>query len=137
MEININFPGGLRVDAHFNGFCVQTDQAQAAGGGGEYPDPFSYFLSGLATCAGVYVLKFCQMRNIPTENIGLRLSNGWNKELGVAENIDIRLELPPEFPEKYYQAVARAINECSVKKTILHCPQMTVTTVAKTAEAHD
>jgi len=131
MEIKLSFPGNLKVDAHFGGFTVHTDQSKAAGGSGEFPDPFSYFLTGLATCAGFYVVKFCQTRNIPTENIDILLSNTWDKDKGVADTIDIRLELPPEFPEKYHKALVRAINECSVKKTILHGPEMTVTPVVK------
>ncbi len=133
MDISLSFPGALRVDAHFGGFTVHTDQALSAGGEGSAPDPFSYFLTGLATCAGFYVLKFCQTRDIPTDNIGVRLSNTWDAEKGVADSIDIQLELPPEFPKKYHQALVRAVNECSVKKTILHGPQMTVTPVLKTS----
>jgi hypothetical protein len=36
MEMKIDFPGGLHVDAHFNSFTVRTDQPPAA----DAPSPF-------------------------------------------------------------------------------------------------
>ena len=59
MEIMVSFPGGKKVDAHFEGFTVQTDQPTSNGGEGSAPDPFSYFLASLATCAGLHVVAFC------------------------------------------------------------------------------
>ena len=65
MEILIDFPGGSRVDAHFGKFTVPTDQPPAASA----PTPFELFLSSIATCAGIYVLGFCQQRGLPTDGI--------------------------------------------------------------------
>lgn len=131
MEIQVSFPGGLRVDSHFNGFTVCSDQSKAGGGEGSYPDPFSYFLAGLANCAGFFVLKFCQSRDLPTENIAVSLSNTWDKQRGLADSIHIDIKLPPSFPAKYHKALIRAVNECSVKKTMLAQPEMTVSTTVE------
>ncbi len=131
MEIQVSLAGDLRVDAHFNGFTVHTDQPKAVGGGGEHPDPFSYFLAGLASCAGFFVAKFCQSRDLPTEGIALSLSNTWDKERGLADSIHIEITLPESFPAKYHKALTRVVNECSVKKTLLAQPEMTVSTVTQ------
>ena len=37
MEITMNFPGGKRVDALFDGFQVKTDQPKEEGGEGTAP----------------------------------------------------------------------------------------------------
>ena len=58
MELLIDFPGGSRVDAHFGGFTVASDQPPAASA----PTPFALFLSSIGTCAGIYVLGFCRQR---------------------------------------------------------------------------
>jgi putative redox protein len=128
MDITVTFGGGMKVNAHFKNFTVNTDQAKLAGGDEAYPDPFSYFLSSLATCAGFFILRFCQSRNIPTGGIQLSMSNDWNKEKGLVENIQIEIELPPSFPEKYAQALIRATNECSVKRLLFNPPNIEVTT---------
>ena len=118
MEINVKLREGMKVDADVGAFVVCSDQPVTAGGEGSAPDPFSYFLIGIASCAGFFVQRFCRSRDIPTDNIDIKLHNDWNKEKGCADNIYVDIALPPEFPEKYKSAVIRAVNECSVKKTI-------------------
>ncbi len=128
MEMTTRFPGGLRVDAQFGDFTVSTDQAKANGGDSSAPEPYAYFLSSIATCAGIFVLRFCQARDIPAEQISIKLSNDWNKEKGTPDTIFLEIQVPPEFPEKYLSALIRAVNECSVKKTIVNQPEFKVTT---------
>ena len=128
MDIIVNFGDGMKVNAHFKNFTVNTDQAKLVGGEESFPDPFSYFLSSLATCAGFFVLRFCQSRNISTDGIQLRMSNDWNKNQGRVENIHLEIEIPPSFPEKYASALIRATNECSVKKALINPPNIEVTT---------
>ena len=65
MEMLIDFPGGSRVDAHFEAFTVHTDQPPEASA----PTPFATFLASLGTCAGIYILGFCRQRGLPTEGI--------------------------------------------------------------------
>ncbi|HHB93028.1 MAG TPA: osmotically inducible protein OsmC [Thioploca sp.] len=125
MDAVITFDEGMQVTAQFKNFIVNTDQAKTAGGKEKFPDPFSYFLSSLGTCAGYFVLRFCQSRNISTEGIKLYQSNDWNA--GRVENIHIEIELPPSFPKKYATALIRATNECTVKKTLINPPKIEVT----------
>ncbi len=66
-EFVIDFPGGARVDAHFGPYTVKTDQPPSGGGEGSAPAPFSLFLASVGTCAGIYVLGFCQQRGIQTD----------------------------------------------------------------------
>jgi putative redox protein len=128
MEINVSYGGGMKVNAEFKHFTINTDQSKKAGGEETAPEPFAYFLSSLATCAGFFVLRFCQTRNISTEGIRLRQSNDWDKKTGRIENIQLEIELPSSFPEKYAPALIRATNECSVKKALMNPPNIDVTT---------
>jgi len=125
----VTFPGGKKVDANYNGFTIATDQAVDSGGDGAAPEPFDYFLSSIATCAGIYVLGFCQRRNI--SNAGVRLVQCWERDEKSRRitTIRIAIEVPPDFPEKYHQALIRAANQCSVKKTMEDPPQFVVETV--------
>ncbi|NJO16305.1 MAG: osmotically inducible protein OsmC [Thioploca sp.] len=128
MDILVTFGSGLKVNAHFKNFTVNTDQAKQVGGEETYPDPFSYFLSSLATCAGFFVLRFCQSRDIQTTGIQVKMSNDWNPTKKLVENIQIEIIVPPIFPEKYIQALIRSVNECSVKKMLITPPHIEVTT---------
>jgi ribosomal protein S12 methylthiotransferase accessory factor len=126
--MSVTFPGGKRVDASYDGFTIATDQAVDGGGNGSAPEPFDYFLSSIATCAGIYVLGFCQKREIPYEDV--RIVQCWERD---QENrrittIRIEIEVPHGFPEKYHKALIRAANQCSVKKTMEDPPEFIVET---------
>jgi len=124
MEITVDFPGGSRVDAHFGNFTVPTDQLPTASA----PTPFEVFLSSIATCAGIYVLGFCQKRNLPTEGIRVVQRVQSNQQTGMVEQIDIEIHVPPAFPEKYYDSLIRAADLCKVKKHLEAPPRFNVTT---------
>lgn len=128
MQINVSFPGGKRVDASFNGFVVQTDQAKANGGDGSAPEPFSYFLASIATCAGIFVLGFCQARNIPTDGIKVTQEVEWDQAAHRVGKVTIDIQVPPSFPEKYREPVRRAAETCSVKRAIHNPPEFVVQT---------
>jgi putative redox protein len=128
-QMTVTFPGGKRVDASYNGFEIETDQAVDSGGDGSAPEPFVYFLASLATCAGIYILGFCQKRGISHE--GVRLVQSWERDEKSRRltTIRINIEVPPGFPEKYHKALVRAAAQCSVKKTLEKPPEFVVETV--------
>jgi putative redox protein len=128
MDILIDFPGGDRVDAHFKNFTVLTDQPQPGGGVPSAPTPFALFLASLGTCAGIYVLGFCKQRGLPTEGIQLIQHVESDHATGRTEKIGIEIQVPPEFPEKYYQALVRSAEQCKVKQLIENPPVFEVYT---------
>lgn len=122
----IDFPGGARVDAHFAGFIVPTDQPPSGGGQGTAPTPFLTFLSTIGTCAGIYVLGFCRQRGISTD--GIRLVQGMQVDpmTGLVSDVEVTIELPETFPAKYADAVVRAAEQCAVKKHFENPPTIRV-----------
>lgn len=130
MEMLVDFPGGLRVDAHFGTFTVRTDQPAQAGGEDSAPTPFATFLASLATCAGIYVLGFCRQRNIPADGIRLVQRTVSDPATGMVAKIALEIQLPEGFPEKYKAPIIRAAEQCKVKKHFEHPPAVEVTTVA-------
>jgi ribosomal protein S12 methylthiotransferase accessory factor len=130
MDIEVTFPGGKRVDAQVGEFVVRTDQPVDSGGGGSAPAPFDLFLASLATCAGIYVVGFCQARSIPTDRIRLvqRVEN--DPETKRPRHINLEVHVPDDFPANYRDAVAHAAAACKVKKVLADPPAFDVTTVA-------
>lgn len=126
-DIVISFPGGKKVDAEFRGHLIRTDQSPQAGGEGSAPEPFALFLASIGTCAGIYVLSFCQNRDLPTE--GIRIVQSLEPdESGKIGTIHLTVEVPSSFPEKYHEALVRAADQCLVKKTIQNPPRFEVRT---------
>jgi putative redox protein len=122
MELVIDFPGGAKVDAGFSGFTVKTDQPPSGGGENSAPSPFEVFLASIGTCAGIYVLGFCRQRGLPTEGIRLIERIHRDASTGLVGTIDLEIQVPPAFPEKYYESLVRSANQCAVKKHLEHPP---------------
>jgi len=117
MEMVIDFPGGARVDAHFGQFTVKTDQSPMGGGEGSAPTPFSIFLASMGTCAGIYVLGFCKQRGLSTDGIRIvqrTLPSAVNPRM--VGTVQFEIQVPPDFPEKYHNALVRSAEQCAVKK---------------------
>jgi len=131
MEMVIDFPGGAKVDAHFSGFTVKTDQPPMGGGEGSAPAPFGLFLASIGTCAGIYVLGFCKQRGLPVEGIKIIEKTESNPATGMVENIALEIQVPESFPAKYYDALIRSADQCAVKKHLEKPPKFNVYTVVK------
>lgn len=127
MDIKVVLGENQKVEAHYKGFVIHTDQPQPAGGDGDYPSPFDLFLASVATCAGFYVKSFCTQRGISQEGISIVQKMKRDPETRMVSNIDIEITVPEGFPEKYHQSVIKAAEACSVKKHIAMAPQFSIT----------
>jgi putative redox protein len=123
MEMEIVFPGGLQVDAVMGpGMVVETNQDGSA------PAPFGLFLASIGTCAGIYVLSFCQQRGLPTDNIRIIQRMKSNPFTRMIDEIELDIQVPPDFPDKYKDAVIRSAELCAVKKHLENPPSFNVHT---------
>ena len=127
MDMRIYFPGGKRVDADYKGFTIKTDQSVMNGGEGKTPPPFDLFLASIGTCAGIYVLSFCQERNIPAQDIDLVMRTQRDTESSMIKKITIDINLSDGFPEKYKNAVRQAADLCAVKRHMMKAPEFEIT----------
>ena len=129
MDIQVVFKGGKKVEAHFGSQVVTTDQSIEHGGSGSAPEPFDLFLASLATCAALYVLGFCQARNIPTDGVELIQHQRLDAETQRLTRIELEVRLPATFPEAYRASVVRAAEGCKVKKLLASPPEVVVSSV--------
>ena len=128
-ELVVTLPGGKKVDAHLDGHVVRTDQPVSNGGEDSAPSPFNLFLAAIGTCAGIYVAGFCQKRGLPTEGIRIVQRSHLHPETGALARVELDIEVPPAFPDKYYDALIRVADQCAVKKAIQAQPVFDVRTV--------
>jgi putative redox protein len=126
MKFEVSFPGGMKVDTTFRGHTIHTDQPVEVGGTDTAAAPFDLFLASLATCAGFYAMRFCQQREIPIDRLGVTLEPVREPEAKKLGKIRIELTLPDSFPEKYHDAILRAVDHCAVKRAVLDPPQFEI-----------
>ena len=129
MEITLTFPGNKKTLARVGDFEVLTDQPVMAGGDGAATTPFALFLTSIVSCAGIFLVHFCQKRDIPTDNIKIVQRVERNPETGRIDRISLDIVVPDDFPDKYRNALINTVDLCSVKKTMLDPPEFDVRTV--------
>ncbi len=127
--MKIIFEGKKKIIAEFNGHRIVTDQPVRGGGEGSAPAPFDLFLASIGTCAGIYVKSFCDQRGISTEGISLEQEMKFNPQTHLISDLEIRILLPADFPEKYKEAVVNSANLCAVKRHLHNPPNMSVIAV--------
>jgi hypothetical protein len=102
----------MSVDAHYKGHTQQTDQPQKSGGSDTAPSPFDLFMISIATCMGLYALRFCQERDIPTDDLRLSLDpirDEWKKMVATVDSLarsDVAARMNPARPPAGDFAVA-------------------------------
>ncbi|HNS72354.1 MAG TPA: OsmC family protein [bacterium] len=124
MDIKISFPGGQRVDAQYGPVTIPTNQDGSA------PAPFALFLASIGTCAGIYVLSFCNQRGLNTAGLEITQRMITDPLSHMIRKIQLEIKLPAGFPEKYRDAVIRAADQCAVKKHMAQPPEFSITTTA-------
>ncbi|MFB3851650.1 MAG: OsmC family protein [Acidobacteriota bacterium] len=122
MEIKISFPENQQVRAELDGFSILTDQPKKYGGDDKAPSPYSLFLASLATCGGYYLLKFCEARKIDHKKINMKMIYEWKDKESGSPFFEIKIELPPDFDEKYIEPLKKSVEQCAVKKAIQSSP---------------
>jgi uncharacterized OsmC-like protein len=125
--IDVIFPGGKKVVAQVGERSIATDQPVEDGGDGAAPAPFALFLASIATCAGYYALQFCLSRGLSTDGLSCRTAFSYDEKERRYTVVRIMLTLPHGFPQKYRDAIVRAVNSCSVKKHVLQPPAFEIT----------
>jgi ribosomal protein S12 methylthiotransferase accessory factor len=133
-DIHVRFPGGKRIEAKVGAHHIVTDQTLAHGGDDCAPEPFDLFLASLATCAGLYVIGYCQSRGIPTDAIEL-IQHHHFEPAGHLARIELEIVLPASFPERDRASVVRAAQSCKVKKTLFNPPEIVVSARCQPNEA--
>lgn len=129
MEMEVTFPGGKKVNTSYNGFTIETDLPEKEGGKNSAPTPSEYFLASIGACAGLYALGFCEQRNYNTRLLKLNLEFESDPKTHMIKKIIMKINLPPEFPQKYVSALIRTVNLCYVKKHLEQPPEFDVKTI--------
>lgn len=123
MNLKVKFPGGLAVNAEYGPFEIPTNQDGTA------PPPFALFLASIGTCAGIYVLGFCQQRGLPTDGLEITQNMETDPFTRMIKKITLDIHLPAGFPEKYKDAVIRSADQCAVKKHMVEPPEFEINTI--------
>ena len=129
-RIAVELEDGVRIAGVIGRHRVVTDQPPSGGGADSAPAPFDLFLVSLATCAGLYAARFLDARGLDRTGLAVELVERRDPtEPGHVAELELLVTLPPGFPEKYREAITRAVDQCAVKRHLDRPPRLSTTLV--------
>src|SRR4030066_1573889 len=115
MEIQIKFDKNGRIVPFMNGAEITMNES-----------PFLIFLATAGMCSAVFVRSFMQQRGLPFEEVGITQKMNYDRTTNMVGDIDMVVDLPPNFPEKYVSAIKNVIAKCPVKRHLAEPPTFNV-----------
>ena len=88
--------------------------------------PFLIFLATAGMCSAVYVQAFMSQRGMSLDGVKILQKMNYNQFTNQVTDIDINIDLPAKFPEKYKSAIINVVNQCPVKQHLLEPPTFNV-----------
>lgn len=126
-EFTLAFPGGKKVEIIYGDHRVMTDQPLENGGEDAAMSPFDLFLGSIIACSGIVALGFLRKRDLSTEGLQIRMRQDYDEEANLVRKLFIDVEVPADFPEKYKNALVKALDTCTVKRHLVQVPAFEVT----------
>jgi ribosomal protein S12 methylthiotransferase accessory factor len=117
MEIEIKFDSQGRIVPYMNGDEITMNVS-----------PFLIFLATAGMCSAVFVQAFMNQRGISTDDVKIIQRMNYDYSTNQVKDIDIHVDLPDSFPEKYNTAIKRVVDQCPVKQHLLTPPSFNVIT---------
>jgi len=115
MEIQIKFDANGRIVPFMKGNEITMNES-----------PFLIFLATAGMCSAVFVRSFMQQRGLPFQEVGITQKMSYDRTTNMVGDIDMVVDLPPNFPEKYVSAIKNVIAQCPVKRHLAEPPTFNV-----------
>lgn len=125
MEVIAEFAGGVKFEVHARGHRIVCDQPFDSGGADAGMTPPELLLASLATCAGYYAAQYLMARQLPVENLRVRVSA--EKAPQPARLAAFHIEVTaPGLDERHQASLVRAAKACLIHNTLLGQPAIDV-----------
>lgn len=115
MEIQIKFNENGEIVPFMHGNEITMNES-----------PFLIFLATAGMCSAVFVRSFMQQRGLSFQEVGITQKMNYDRVTNMVNDIDMVVDLPPNFPEKYVSAIKNVIAQCPVKRHLAEPPTFNV-----------
>jgi putative redox protein len=121
MEVTAEYLTGSKFQVEARGHRVICDQPVDNGGADEGMSPPEFLLASLAACAGYYAAQYLQARDLPTENLRVKVTAAKAKQPARLESFHIEVTAP-ELDAHHEAGLLRAVKTCLIHNTLLARP---------------
>ncbi|MFB0543460.1 MAG: OsmC family protein [Candidatus Bathyarchaeia archaeon] len=126
MSITVEALGEARFSASTRGHSVFCDLSPESGGGDTGMTPTELFLSALGCCVGLYIVRFCDRRGIPTKGMKIQVSREGAQNPSRIGRILFEVEMPSPVPEERREEIIAVAKRCYLHNTLNNPPEMNV-----------
>ncbi len=126
MEVNVESLGGVQFEVRARGHRVICDQPADNGGADAGMTPPEFLLASLATCAAYYAAQYLKVRNLPVEDLKVRVSAEKAQQPARLGSFHIEVTAPG-LSERHQEGIVRAAKACLIHNTLLVQPAIDVT----------
>lgn len=117
MIIDIKFDNSSKIIPSQNGKNITIEDS-----------PYLIFLTTVGMCAAVYIRTFLKQRDLTLEGVEIRQFIYKDISTDMTEQIELKVDLPINFPKKYKKAIKIVVDQCKVKKHLHNPPEIKVST---------
>jgi putative redox protein len=126
MQIHVEQVRGVRFSIKARDHVIVSDQPQDNGGNDTGMTPPELLLASLGSCAAFYAAEYLRSRKLAEDGVSVSVSA--EKLTGPARlgNFQIRVKSPVVLTDEQKDAMARSVEHCLVKNTLLNPPAIEV-----------
>jgi putative redox protein len=129
MEVRVRYIEGKHFDATTRGHRVVTDQPEPSGQDLGMTPP-ELMLSALGSCAAYYAAEYLRARNLPLEDLEVRVTGSKGGRPTRITEVNIAVETPAlassGIDGSRYAGLQRAVEACLLHQTFLNPPKITM-----------
>jgi putative redox protein len=133
MEVTAEFLGDSRFEVQARGHRLICDQPADNGGADTGMTPPEFLLASLATCAAYYAAQYLKVRQLPAENLLVRVSAEKAQQPSRLSSFCIEVAAPG-LDERHQAGILRAAKACLIHNTLLGQPSIEIVVNASTHE---
>lgn len=108
--------GPMRHEIHIGQYSFATDLSVEAGGGGSGPNPHDLYDAALGACTALTALWYAKRKNIPVEDIEVRVERDASQERAGIYRLSAALTLTGDLSVMQREEMLRAAQKCPVHK---------------------
>ncbi len=124
MQVDVAFPDHESITARSGELSFKIGLPPDEGGDPDAYGPFDLLLSALALCTGHHVRAFLQQRGFPISDAGLIVRAERGGESHMLETVTMEVRVPEDFPQKYEDALVRAMGLCLIRMQLGRQPDI-------------
>lgn len=124
-SMEITFPENRGIQAKYKDFILRQGDFENWHEGPP-PSAFDLFVASIGLCASANVFAFMRSRGFDMACTKIILHKFENEQKRMIDNFTFEVRIPRDLPDKYRQAIVRALDACAVKKHIVETPEFNI-----------